>query len=373
MSPGARMSRPGSMTVMKNDNAPARAVELLNQTLDAMERDERAPTSPVSSFQNAKVRRELRRRAARLRKGLIQPRYTNLHTAEELADMYERTARRDEILEEISKDIRRIWAELRPILDENDPEVARAIIEFLLEIERTAEANGAGSEADARYRRSLRMWSYGYQARDQRRRQRVSAPRPICLATDPYEQVRMKMIACERLPSPPSSGETVISIPAEGKDSGRERIFLRIGACEFSWIGSFERGHTCFCSTVQMMPDRKHMFVMAGGAGYIVDAKSRALVETIGTKVIGVMSNRPRTLFFVNHGDTIFEAFGESGRLWKTAPIGSGGFRELALTDDALVGEARHPSRAQWVEFSVSLDTGEVCLDAETIRRPVAP
>jgi hypothetical protein len=170
----------------------------------------------------------------------------------------------------------------------------------------------------------------------------------------------MKMTACERLPSPPSSGETVIAIPPEGKDSGRERIFLRIGACEFSWIGSFERGHTCFCSTVQMLPDRKHMFVMAGGAGYIVDAKSRALVETIGTKVIGVMSNRPRTLFFVNHGDTIFEAFGERGRLWKTAPIGSGGFRELALTDDALVGEARHPCRRAWVEFSVSLETGDV-------------
>ncbi|HKS23283.1 MAG TPA: hypothetical protein VJZ76_10825 [Thermoanaerobaculia bacterium] len=111
-----------------------------------------------------------------------------------------------------------------------------------------------------------------------------------------------------------------------------------------------------------MMPDRKHMFVMAGGAGYILDAKSRALVEEIGTEVVGVIENRPRTLFVVNHDDTILEAFGKSGRLWKTASIGSGGIREMAFADDAIVGEARHPSRPGWVEFSVSLATGEVRL-----------
>jgi hypothetical protein len=66
------------------------------------------------------------------------------------------------------------------------------------------------------------------------------------------------------------------------------------------------------------------------------------------------------------HGDTgtccALEAFGRTGRLWKTDTISSGGFRRLALTDDELVGEARHP--AAWVRFSVKLATGAVEIDA---------
>ena len=54
------------------------------------------------------------------------------------------------------------------------------------------------------------------------------------------------------------------------------------------------------------------------------------------------------------------EAIGRIGRLWKTDPIGSGGFRRMAITDHKLVGEARHPSRPGWAFFSVRLTTGEV-------------
>jgi hypothetical protein len=110
------------------------------------------------------------------------------------------------------------------------------------------------------------------------------------------------------------------------------------------------------------MPDGKHLFVSAEGAGYIIDLKSRTLVEQIGTEVAGVMRDAPMTLFVVDHNGMSLEAFGRSGRRWKTEPIGSGGIRRITITDDALLGEARHPSRPGWTAFSVKLTTGEVRL-----------
>jgi hypothetical protein len=72
----------------KNDKASARAVALINQTIDVLLRAGRAPTSPVNEFQRAKQRRELRRLAKRLREGKAEPRDESLHSAEELADIF---------------------------------------------------------------------------------------------------------------------------------------------------------------------------------------------------------------------------------------------------------------------------------------------
>jgi hypothetical protein len=41
-------------------------------------------------------------------------------------------------------------------------------------------------------------------------------------------------------------------------------------------------------------------------------------VEEIGTEIVGVMRDDPMTVFFVNHNDMRFEAFGSAGRFWKT-------------------------------------------------------
>ena len=148
----------------------------------------------------------------------------------------------------------------------------------------------------------------------------------------------------------------------EGRDSGRGRILIRVGLGQASWIGSFERGHMSV-STIFMMPDGKHLFVSAEGAGYVIDAQSRTLVEEIGTDVAGVMRDDPMTVFVVVHNGKNLEAFGRTGRLWKTDPIGRGGFRGIAITDTRLVGEARHPFRLGWAAFSVELATGEVRFD----------
>jgi len=133
---------------------------------------------------------------------------------------------------------------------------------------------------------------------------------------------------------------------------------LRIGIRPVSWVASFERGNKG-PSTVQLMPGDTHFFVSAAGAGYIIEALTRTLVERVGDDVVAVGFDESRTIFFVNHDDRILEAYAPHGvRLWKTA-IGSG-FRGLTLNGDAIAGEAQRVPEAEWSGFTVNVGTGEV-------------
>lgn len=342
---------------MKNGNASERAKTLVHEAIEVLHRAGRAPDSPVNTFLPAKKRRQLRRAARRLREGKSQPRYRNLHTAEELADSYERTVQRDEILERERRDFQRITLELGHVLQENGPEVGTAIEALVLEAKRSAEEQGPGSEAAQRYRHLQFLTWFGGQWHSHKRRQRP-APGPGPLAHDPTIEILNQLTAAEQLAFPPP-GEAVIAIPPDGQDSGRGRVFFRIGLGDGSWIGSFELGDMRV-TTISMMPDRKHLFVSVEGAGYIIDLKTRTLVEQLGTHVAGVMGDEPLTVFVVDHNGINLEAFGKTGRLWKTGPLGSGGFRGMALRDDSLVGEARQTAPRRWVGFSVKLATGEV-------------
>jgi hypothetical protein len=344
--------------VMKNDSASQRAVALVQEALDVLRRAERAPDSPVNTFLTGEMRRKFRREAKHLREQKKEPRYKNLHSAEELAGIYERTAQRDEILEKGQRDLQRISRELKRIRKEKDPDVENAMVMLVNEAARSAEEQGPGSEAAHRFRLMQYLGWCGKQASDQRRKPRDSFRRNVSPARDPSIEARYELTATEVLDSPPSADETVIAIPPEDRDSGR-RVFLRIGLGDASWIGSFEIGHMSV-STISLMPDGKHLFVSAEGAGYIIDLKSRTLVEEIGTDVAGVMSDYPRTLFIVDHNGMRLEAFGKSGRLWKTDTISFKGFRDTAVTDTSFIGEVRHPSRPGWTRFSVNLTTGEV-------------
>jgi len=344
------------MTIMKNNNASERAAVLLRQVIDVLQRAEKAPDSPVNTFVPGKQRRLLRRGAERLRCGEAQPRYTNLFTAEQLADIYEQTIRRDEIREQTHAEFLRIGREIGCAIQEDGPAVRKTFESIFLETLRSANENGPGSEAAQRYRQLQSLVRFARRYGSNRRRQKLSGRR---IPAAPHDaEGRIPLIPAEQLASPPS-GEAVIAIPPNGSDPGRGRMFLRIGVGEASWIGSFERGHKSV-SMIFMMPDGKHLFVSAEGAGYVIDLKSRTLVEAIGIDIAGGMRDKPLTLFVVDHNGTSLEAFGTNGRLWKTDTISSGGFRSMALKDDELVGEARHPSGKGWVRFLVKLATGEV-------------
>ena len=237
----------------------------------------------------------------------MQPRYNNLHSADELADIYERTAQRDEILEQVQRDFKRITRDLGQLLQEKDPEFDHAMGRLIDEAARLAEEHGPGSEAALRYQLLQSLGWFGQQAHTHRRNPQAPFPWKVPLARDPSIEARNQATAAEFLEAPPAD-EAVIAIPPEGEDSGRPRVFLRIGIGDASWIGSFEIGHMNV-STIVMMPDDKHLFVSAEGVGYIIDLESRTLVEEIGLHVAEVIVDERRTLFVVDHDGRRLEAF----------------------------------------------------------------
>ena len=255
---------------MKDDNASETCRGAVHETVDVLQRVENAPDSPVNTFVPGK-RDVLRRGAKRLRRGEAQPKYKNLYTAEQLADIYEQTIQRDEIREQARRGLPANRREIGRVIQENGPAVRKAVEALYLETLRSAKRNGPDSEAAQRLRQ-LRSWSGSAQQYASTAAGR-SSPAPRRRSASPYPTIegRIPLIAAEVLASPPS-GEAVIAIPPDGRDSGRGRIFLRIGVGEASWIGSFETGHMSV-STIFMMPDGKHLFVSAEGAGYIIDAE----------------------------------------------------------------------------------------------------
>jgi hypothetical protein len=354
VNPGALPGASGFHTVMKDDNVSERVAALLYQLLDVLQRVENAPDSPVNTLVPGKERRLLRRGAEQLRRGEAQPKYKNLYTAGQLADIYEQTIRRDEIHEQADAEFSRIGREIARIMQEEGPAVRKMFEAIYLETIQSARENGPDSEAAQRLHQLRSLVRIAQRYGGDRRRQKLSGQRA---RTYPHEG-RLPLIPAEVLASPPA-GEAVIAIPPNGGDSGRGRIFLRIGVGKGSWIGSFEIGHMSV-STIFIMPDGKHLFVSAEGAGYIIEVKSRRLVEQIGMDVAGVSRDGPMTVFIVDHNGMSLEAFGPNGRLWKTDTISCGGFGDTAFTDTCLIGEARQASRPGWTRFSVDLATGEV-------------
>ncbi len=302
---------------MKNQNAAERTAELLHEMIDVVQRSETAPHSPIDTFVPAKKRRSMRRHAERLRRGEIQPRFRNLYTTEQLAGLLEDTARRDEMRQQFEEEFTRIGREIAR-LNLEDPVGSRKGWETAyMETFRLAREQGPGSEAAARYRQ-LQYLSRMVETfkSDRRRQKRLDRPREA--------SAHIPLVPAELLDSAPE-GEAVIPFPAMGEDSGRCRILIRLGLGATSWIGSFECGVKTVCTTF-MMPDGKHLFVSANGAGYIIEEKSRTLVERTGTEIVGVSRDANMTLFIVNHNDVSFEAFGPGGRLWKRDAAEGGSF-----------------------------------------------
>jgi len=340
----------------ENNTVYEQAIALLEELLDIMKQIDEAPDRLFPQFLTGKERRLLRRRAERLRKGETRPKNENLFSGPALAKLYEDTAAANDLREKTGPAFERNFNAMGALAHEDGPSVKQAIDDFFAETLRKAEEDGPDSESALRWQRLQRFADFTRSVRTDSRRDK----RPEARGVPPPQERKaiIPLVPAEILSSAPK-GEPVILIPAE--DAGRERMFMRIGDEGRSWIGSFECGSKTV-STCYMMPDRKNLFISADGAGYIVDAKSRTLVERTGTAVVGTLRDYLLTLFVVIHNGVAFEAFGEDGRLWKTAELSDRPLRHVVLTDDEIVGEAFKWIANRWMPFTVKTATGEVTL-----------
>jgi len=344
---------------MKTTYESKRTAALIEEAIAVLERLENAPESPLMAFLPTKVRRVARRTAKQLRRGQLQPGHPNIHTPDKLATYLEDASRRDEIVERAGPELLRIGREIRRVAAEDGQAAINTFNAIFNEAAIGTRIYGADSAPGQRYRRLMFFVSIGEELEhnDRRGRKRSFADVIPGLSRDPSTQALWEATAAEILTEAPA-GETVFAFPAEGAGE-RGRVLMRIGVRNAAWIGSFARGNKG-PSTVQAMPGNERLFVSAGGAGYIIDACTRKLVEQIGDDVVSVGRNESGDVFIVNHDDRSFEAFGPAGRLWKTETISSGGFQNLSLDEKEFAGDARRSSEPEWVAFSVDMVTGAV-------------
>jgi hypothetical protein len=348
---------------MKTKYESERTAALVEEVIAILERLESAPESPLTTFLPTKERRLARRTAKQLRKGQLLPRHPNVHTPDKLATDFEQAAKRDEIVEQAGPALIRLGRELRRVAAEDGQAAIDTFNAIFNEAALGTRIYGPDSVPGQRYRRMMFFVSIATELEQLERRgkKRSFADLIPGLRRDPSTQALWEATAAEILTEVPK-GETVFAFPAESAGDERGRVLMRIGVRNAAWIGSFERGNKG-PSTVQAMPGKKQLFVSAAGAGYIIDACSRNLVEKIGDDVVSVGHDESGEVFIVNHDDRSFEAFGPAGRLWKTYTISCGGFRNLTLDACELAGEARQSSEPEWIGFSVDMATGKVTWD----------
>jgi len=345
---------------MKKKYESERTAALVEEVIAILERLENAPESPLTTFLPTKMRRVARRNAKQLRKGQLVPRHPNIVDSGELATTFEQAAERDEIVERAGPALLRIGRAFRRVTAEEGQAAINTFNAIFNEAALGFRICGPDSVPGQRYRRLMFFVSIGteHERLERRGKKRSFADLLPGLRRDPSTQALWESTAAEILTEVPA-GETVFAFPAEGDGGERGRVLIRIGVRNASWIGSFARGNQG-PSTVQAMPGNKQLFVSAAGAGYIIDACTRNLVETIGDDVVSVGRDDSGEVFIVNHDDRSFEAFDCEGRRWKTDAISCGGFQSLAFDENQFGGEARQSSEPEWVAFSIDLATGEV-------------
>jgi hypothetical protein len=353
---------------MKKESKAERVIALMKICIDALRRIETAPDSPMNRYTSVEERREFRRTAKRLLKGQLSPVHENVLTGASLADILVATAQRDDAIDQARDDFRHAERELRRLTKDDDPEVKKAIEAFVAQMVQEALEGGPDSEAAHRLRCLHLIGELGMSMHNQKRRQ---THHPVYLrprlTSNPLTQARMEAAAAQFLTSLPADEPfwAFPAVPAGESGNGARRLIMRIGIDPVSWVATFERGNKAG-STVQLMPGDKHFFVSAAGAGYIIEALTRTLVEKVGDDVVSVGIDEHHTRFFVNHDNRVIEAFGPLGRhLWKAEKIGSSEFRGLDRVENRLVGEAQRTADGEWSKFSVDVATGAVRWEGE--------
>jgi len=157
----------------------------------------------------------------------------------------------------------------------------------------------------------------------------------------------------------PPCGPAALPFPEYGRGAFREGLAVRFhGAAGDSWVGNFQKGFSGGFDFVIGHPDRRHVIVIAGGAGYFVDPDLRRQTHTFGGGIN--FAHHVPNLNIVLIGDgTHLGAFSADGSGWNSERISWDGMRNIAVGRTILRGEAWSPISGRWHPFALDLLTGK--------------
>ena len=127
-----------------------------------------------------------------------------------------------------------------------------------------------------------------------------------------------------------------------------------------SWVGNFAKTWEGWATGVYPELGPHAALVVAGGAGYIVDADERRLVRELGSDIKHVWF-QPELGAFIVSNELWFEAFDASRTLWRSRRFSWDEIRNMSRDGLTVTGEAYDPTGADaWRPFSLNLENGEV-------------
>ena len=164
------------------------------------------------------------------------------------------------------------------------------------------------------------------------------------------------------LPGLPPYGPMALPFPTNGWRAHCEGIVIQFESQDGnSWIGNFQRGCFQFDKILQH-PDGKHVIVIAGGDGYIVDPE----VPSNSKQMPGYVTYAE----FLPHLDAVlfgdyteFELLQANGKGWISPRISWDGIKDINIHGNELTGEAYSPIDDKWHPFKLDLLTG-TCKDS---------
>lgn len=171
---------------------------------------------------------------------------------------------------------------------------------------------------------------------------------------DGPESTNGAMLDARILPGLPPYGELAISFPVA--NAFREGMVVEFRSEDVSWVGNFApRWHPE--TSVHLDLGERAVVVIAGGAGYVVDALQRTLVRAIQMDVVRIWFE-PNLGAMVVSNDLWFAAFNDRHVLWRCPRLSWDGMRDVECAEGQVTGEAYSPLDDTWRRFQLDLSTG---------------
>ena len=165
------------------------------------------------------------------------------------------------------------------------------------------------------------------------------------------------MSSFEVLDGLPPYGPAALPFPEDGRGAFREGLVVRFHRTAGGpWVGNFQKGLSGGFDFIVDHPDRRHVIVIAGGAGYFVDPEAARQTHTFGGGI-----NFAQHLPYLNIvliGDGIRLAAFSANSSWDSERISWDGMRNIVITGTILYGEAWSPVSETWQPFQLDLLTG---------------
>ncbi|WP_417590201.1 hypothetical protein [Owenweeksia hongkongensis] len=126
------------------------------------------------------------------------------------------------------------------------------------------------------------------------------------------------------------------------------------------WIANFQVSFSKLYAVFDW-PDRRRLFVIAGGLGYIMSPDSEKIISLFGNNIQEALQNEEGSLI-CHDGIQFFILDNANGEFWQSERISWDGIKDLNFKGTLVTGKSFDPTNStqEWSEFSIDIKTKKI-------------